>query len=74
MLGGAADSRAGGSLRNRGRTSGGRGEVAVVKRQGIGCYAQQAGITNVQTELDLGSGVAMPLTLIPASRIVMGAA
>ena len=43
-------------------------------KESVADYAQRAGIKDVQTELDLGSGVAIKLTLIPAGTFVMGVA
>ena len=42
-------------------------------KESVADYARRAGIKDVQMELDLGSGVAMKLTLIPAGKFTMGA-
>jgi len=42
-------------------------------KESVADYAKRAGIKDVQMELDLGSGVAMKLTLIPAGKFIMGA-
>jgi formylglycine-generating enzyme required for sulfatase activity len=42
-------------------------------KESVSDYAQRAGIQNVQQELELGSGVLLKLTLIPAGKFIMGA-
>ncbi|MBM3846810.1 MAG: formylglycine-generating enzyme family protein [Verrucomicrobia bacterium] len=42
-------------------------------KESVTDYAKRAGIKETQMELDLGSGVSMKLTLIPAGKFVMGA-
>ena len=42
-------------------------------KESVADYAQRAGIKDVRQELDLGSGVSLKLTLIPAGKFVMGA-
>jgi len=42
-------------------------------KESVADYAKRAGIKDVQQELDLGSGVSLKLTLIPAGKFVMGA-
>ncbi len=41
-------------------------------RESVAAYAERAGIRDVTPALDLGGGVSMKLTLIPAGRFVMG--
>ena len=41
-------------------------------KESVADYAKRAGIKDVQTELDLGGGVSMKLTLIPAGKYLMG--
>jgi formylglycine-generating enzyme required for sulfatase activity len=41
-------------------------------KESVADYAKRAGIKDVQSELDLGSGVSMKLTLIPAGKFIMG--
>jgi len=41
-------------------------------KESVADYAKRAGIKDVPMELDLGSGVSMKLTLIPAAKFIMG--
>jgi formylglycine-generating enzyme required for sulfatase activity len=41
-------------------------------KESVADYAKRAGIKDVQMELDLGSGVSMKLTLIPAGKYMRG--
>ncbi len=41
-------------------------------KESVADYAKRAGIKDVETTLDLGSGVSMKLTLIPAGKFMMG--
>jgi formylglycine-generating enzyme required for sulfatase activity len=42
-------------------------------KESVADYAKRAGIKDAQMDLDLGSGVVMKVTLIPAGTFVMGA-
>ncbi|GDY22486.1 hypothetical protein LBMAG56_38330 [Verrucomicrobiota bacterium] len=42
-------------------------------KESVADYARRAGIKDVETSLDLGGGVTMKLTLIPAGKFMMGA-
>ncbi|MBM4142451.1 MAG: hypothetical protein FJ225_02485 [Lentisphaerae bacterium] len=42
-------------------------------KESVADYAKRAGIAEVQKELDLGGGVSLKLTLIPAGKFKMGA-
>ncbi|MBM4142448.1 MAG: formylglycine-generating enzyme family protein [Lentisphaerae bacterium] len=41
-------------------------------KESVADYAKRAGLKDVQTDLDLGGGVLMKLTLIPAGTFIMG--
>jgi formylglycine-generating enzyme required for sulfatase activity len=42
-------------------------------KESVADYAKRVGIKDVQTELDLGGGVSMKLTLVPTGKFMMGA-